>query len=590
MLYKLLVNLRSGVFMLQIDAFTKISTAAYLRHKFCSICSMWVEKGWEWKFKWRRHLFDRELEMADCFRNDVAGSCIQIHKKDDWIWKIDPTGQYSNTSIMMGIYDMGQHSWSFSAETVHAFCLPSRIRLNRRRSRWLALTWTVWQHRNKIIFSNQTFDGNKLMEDAIFTLWTWLKNFDKDFAFTYSYWSSNIASGFYADDTVFVGEAEWENVIVLKAMLRGFELASGLKINYAKSQFGIIGGRVNWVNHAAQILKCRQLQTPFCYLGIPIGAKPSSNMVWEPLTSKYESKLSKWAQKNISMAGKVTLINSVLNALPIYLLSFFKIPQKIGNTAKKFSVGGGGGGDKDYKKIPWVKWETICLPKEEGGLGIKEISKFNEALLGKWIWDLASDQQQLWARIIKSKYGGWEELQSGRDRRGCSHCTRGALYYLFIQYYLVMKSILRIFELVSGLKINYAKSQFGCLGKSLDWCREAANYLNCGQLEFPFSYLGIPVGSTSKSWEVWQPLISKFESKVAKWKQRCLSMGGRIFLTALPIYLLSFFKIPKKVVHKVVSIPHLVLVKWNGDRLPSTDFCSAKKNNHASIFENLKYE
>ncbi|KAL5154112.1 putative ribonuclease H protein [Glycine soja] len=168
-------------------------------------------------------------------------------------------------------------------------------------------------------------------------------------------------------------------------MLRGFELASGLKINYAKSQFGIIGGRVNWVNQAAQILKCRQLQTPFCYLGIPIGAKPSSNMVWEPLISKYESKLSKWAQKNISMAGKVTLINSVLNALPIYLLSFFKIPQK-----------------------------------EEGGLGIKEISKFNEALLGKWIWDLASDQQQLWARIIKSKYGGWEELQSGRDRRGYS--------------------------------------------------------------------------------------------------------------------------------------------------------------------------
>ena len=153
----------------------------------------------------------------------------------------------------------------------------------------------------------------------------------------------------------------------------------------------------------------------------------------------------------------------------------------------------------------------------------------------------------------------------------------------------VMKSILRIFELVSGLKINYAKSQFGCLDKSLDWCREAASYLNCGQLEFPFSYLGIPVGSTSKSWDAWQPLISKFESKLAKWKQRCLSMGGRIFLTALPIYLLSFFKIPKKVVHKVVSIPHLVLVKWNGDRLPSSDFCCAKKNNHASIFENLNY-
>ena len=40
----------------------------------------------------------------------------------------------------------------------------------------------------------------------------------------------------YADYTVFVGEANWDNVVVLKALLRGFEMVSGLKINYAKSQ------------------------------------------------------------------------------------------------------------------------------------------------------------------------------------------------------------------------------------------------------------------------------------------------------------------------------------------------------------------
>ena len=68
------------------------------------------------------------------------------------------------------------------------------------------------------------------------------------------------------------------------------------------------------------------------------------------------------------------------------------------------------GGDREYKKIPWVKWEVICLPKAEGGLGIKEISKFYVALLGKWIWALASDQQHLWARIINSKYEGWTEF------------------------------------------------------------------------------------------------------------------------------------------------------------------------------------
>ena len=64
----------------------------------------------------------------------------------------------------------------------------------------------------------------------------------------------------YADDTVFVGEAVWGNIHVIKALLRGYELASGLKINYAKSQFGIIGGGVNWSLEAANILHCRQLE------------------------------------------------------------------------------------------------------------------------------------------------------------------------------------------------------------------------------------------------------------------------------------------------------------------------------------------
>ena len=55
----------------------------------------------------------------------------------------------------------------------------------------------------------------------------------------------------HADDTVFVGEASWDNVIVLKAMLRGFEMAYGLKINFPKSHVGIFGDDTNWVHDAA---------------------------------------------------------------------------------------------------------------------------------------------------------------------------------------------------------------------------------------------------------------------------------------------------------------------------------------------------
>ena len=45
----------------------------------------------------------------------------------------------------------------------------------------------------------------------------------------------------YADDTIFFGEATMQNVKTIKSILRSFELASGLKINFAKSSFGAIG-------------------------------------------------------------------------------------------------------------------------------------------------------------------------------------------------------------------------------------------------------------------------------------------------------------------------------------------------------------
>ena len=57
-----------------------------------------------------------------------------------------------------------------------------------------------------------------------------------------------------------------------------------------------------------------------------------------------------------------------------------------------------------------------------------------------------------------------------------------------------IKTILRSFEMVSGLRINFAKSQFGAIGQSEEWCRLAADYLNCGPLQFPLCYLGMPIG------------------------------------------------------------------------------------------------
>ena len=123
---------------------------------------------------------------------------------------------------------------------------------------------------------------------------------------------------------------------------------------------------------------------PFTYLGIPIGANPRRIELWDPIIRKSDRKLARWKQRHLSFGGRVILIKSILTSIPIFFLSFFRIPNKVADKLiqiqRRFLWGGG----IDQKKITWVKWDTICLPKGKGGLEVKDIKTFNKALLGKW--------------------------------------------------------------------------------------------------------------------------------------------------------------------------------------------------------------
>jgi len=47
----------------------------------------------------------------------------------------------------------------------------------------------------------------------------------------------------------------------------------------------------------------------------------------------------------------------------------------------------------------------VCKSIEDGGLGFRDIRKFNCALLGKWRWPLASKEKGRWKELLVSKYG-----------------------------------------------------------------------------------------------------------------------------------------------------------------------------------------
>ncbi|KAL6545130.1 hypothetical protein OROHE_009795 [Orobanche hederae] len=123
------------------------------------------------------------------------------------------------------------------------------------------------------------------------------------------------------------------------------------------------------------------------------------------------------------MGGKVTLINSMLTATPIYRMSFALIPAGTANRLRKLQsnlLWGVGAGGK--MKIAWVKWVDLCRKKTEGGLGIKNLRWFNSALIGKWVWRMLTERHSLWAKVVRARHGDMEELgrlgvQEGRRRR-----------------------------------------------------------------------------------------------------------------------------------------------------------------------------
>ncbi|GKU87734.1 hypothetical protein SLEP1_g2081 [Rubroshorea leprosula] len=219
----------------------------------------------------------------------------------------------------------------------------------------------------------------------------------------------------FADDTVILGRADSENILMVKAILRWFEIMSGLRINYSKSSIYGLNVKESWVRGAVGTLRCGIGVKPFSYLGMLIGENPRNKKFWDPIVRKFCGKLAVWKSALLSFGGRLTLLQSVLSALPTFFMSLLLMPSSVNAQLVKiqrvFLWGGGDGGNDEKRKISWVKWEDICGSKVNGGLGVPNLLRRNWALLGKWWYRLGDGKEGLWKRVVIEKYyGGGQEV------------------------------------------------------------------------------------------------------------------------------------------------------------------------------------
>jgi hypothetical protein len=92
--------------------------------------------------------------------------------------------------------------------------------------------------------------------------------------------------------------------------------------------------------------------------------------------------------KHLSYGGRLILINSVLSSLPMFMMSLFEIPKGVFKKLDLYRSRFFRQGDTDKKKYRLAKWDIMCRPKDQGGLGIIDLEIQNICLLSKWIVNL----------------------------------------------------------------------------------------------------------------------------------------------------------------------------------------------------------
>ncbi|GJS44921.1 putative reverse transcriptase domain, reverse transcriptase zinc-binding domain protein [Tanacetum coccineum] len=180
--------------------------------------------------------------------------------------------------------------------------------------------------------------------------------------FTYRRYCSklNLINLCFADDLFQFSHGDVDSARVIMDSLEEFKEASGLTPSLPKSTTYFC----NVLNYTKldilNILSFEEGKLPVKYLGVPLVPSRLLYRDCKELMEKVKGQINDWKNKSLSLAGEIR------------------------------------------KGRAKVAWEVVCLPKREGGLGIRRLEVFNQALITSHIWSLLSHKESLWVKLISS--------------------------------------------------------------------------------------------------------------------------------------------------------------------------------------------
>ncbi|XP_010462630.1 PREDICTED: uncharacterized protein LOC104743220 [Camelina sativa] len=236
----------------------------------------------------------------------------------------------------------------------------------------------------------------------------------------------------FADDTMFFMRSDQKSCNSLTKILQKYERASGQRINVDKSSITFSAKTSREMKtKVKRDLGIQKEGGNGKYLGLPENFGRRKSDVFESIVDKIRQRSHSWSSRTLSEAGKQVLLKSVLSSMPSYAMTCFKLPGSLCKRIQSVLTRFWWDDKPDKQKMSWVAWTKLTRPKNAGGLGFRDMERFNDALLAKIAWRLLKEPNTLLARVLLGKYchsysfmecsipsnpsHGWRSIMAGRN-------------------------------------------------------------------------------------------------------------------------------------------------------------------------------
>lgn len=212
----------------------------------------------------------------------------------------------------------------------------------------------------------------------------------------------------FADDLLIFSDGSPRSLQGILSVLSQFQELSGLAISPQKSCFFSAGLSATETSTITSSSGIPQGILPMRYLGLPLTTKKLSLLNCEPLLQKIKSKLSLWTTKYLSFAGRLQLLSSVIIGIINFWCAAFILPVECINQINSLCAAFLWKGNLEGRYSAKVAWEAVTTPKEEGGLGLRNIAAWNKTCTLKLLWMLFFRRESVWVawihqNVIKDK-------------------------------------------------------------------------------------------------------------------------------------------------------------------------------------------